>query len=131
MGASDWTPLQFIDEEVTVGFTQAPLLEKKPHAPSSFTWRGRTFRVAEVASTWFDLERKGRQARNMAPAHHEAALRRGSWGVGRYFFRVCTDDGRAFDLYYDRAPGKSGDRKGHWYLWRELNRGIPPPEPSP
>ena len=45
----------------------------------------------------------------------------GSWG--RWCFRVQTASGRAFDLHYDRAPKDSSDRKGHWYLWRELDRG--------
>jgi len=123
---SPWIPLQFIDEEVTVDFLQPPMLEKRPEAPAAFVWRGQRLRVAEVISTWFDFERTGRQARNMAPAHHEAARRRGSWGVGRYFFRVRTEDGRAFDLYFDRAPEKAGDRKGHWYLFRELQLSESP-----
>lgn len=127
MGACDWVPLQFIDEQVVVAFARPPMLEKRPDAPCSFTWRGQVFRVTEVASTWFDFERTGRQARNMSPAHHEAALRKGSWGVGRYFFRVRTDGDRAFDLYFDRAPGKAGDRKGHWFLWRELRQDGPAP----
>lgn len=123
---SDWSPLQFIDEQVTVAFRQAPTLDKKPEAPASFTWRGLTFPIVDVVSTWFDFGRTGRQARNMSPAHHESALRRGSWGVGRYYFRVRTEGGRAFDLYYDRAPVKAGDRKGHWYLWRELQAKVAP-----
>ncbi len=126
MTAADWTPLQFIDEEITVHFRRPPTLEKKPEAPQAFDWRGTTFQVAEVLSTWFDYERRGREARNMAPPHAEAALRRGSWGVGRFYFRVRTDDGRAFDLYYDRAPAKAGDRKGHWFLYRELRTAEPP-----
>ena len=122
---SHWIPLHFIDEEVTVDFRQAPMLEKRPDPPAAFVWRGQTWHVTEVLATWFDYERTGRQARNMAPAHLETALRRGSWGVGRYFFRVRIEDGRAFDLYFDRAPEKAGDRKGHWFLFRELRAGEP------
>jgi hypothetical protein len=118
--------LQFIDEEITVENARPPMLEKRPEAPAAFVWRSQTLRVAEVLSTWFDFERSGRQARNMAPAHLEAARRRGSWGVGRYYFRVRLEDGRAFDLYFDRAPEKAGDRKGHWFLFRELRRDAPP-----
>jgi hypothetical protein len=120
MTAADWSPLQFIDEEIAVRYKRRPTLEKKPEAPQEFDWRGASFRVAEVLATWFDYERRGREARNMAPPHAEAAVRRGSWGVGRFYFRVRTDDGRAFDLYYDRAPSRAGDRKGHWFLYREL-----------
>jgi hypothetical protein len=116
----DWIPIQFIDEEIAVGFERPLVLEKKPEAPSTFTLHGETFSIAEVVSTWFDFGRKGRSARNMAPAHLETAGRRGSWGVGRFYFRVRTENGRAFDLYFDRAPENAGDRKGHWYLWREV-----------
>jgi hypothetical protein len=123
---SRWIPLHFIDEEVTVDFRQAPMLEKRPDPPAAFVWRGQTWRVTEVLATWFDYERTGRQARNMAPAHLETALRRGSWGVGRYFFRVRIEDGRAFDLYFDRAPEKAGDRKGHWFLYREMRLSEAP-----
>jgi Domain of unknown function (DUF6504) len=125
MTAADWSPLQFIDEEITVQHGCRPTLEKKPEAPQAFDWRDQTFQVTEVLSTWFDYGRRGREARNMAPPHAEAALRRGSWGVGRIYFRVRTEDGRAFDLYYDRAPAKAGDRKGHWFLYRELRAGDP------
>jgi hypothetical protein len=121
--AADWPALHFIDEEISVQFRQPPVLEKKPEAPQAFDWRGATLTVTEVVSTWFDFERRGREARNMAPAHLATARRRGSWGVGRFYFRVRTGDGRAFDLYYDRAPENAGDRKGHWFLWRELRAG--------
>jgi hypothetical protein len=58
--------------------------------------------------------------KNMQPAHAQAAARRGSWGVGRFHFRVRTQDSRFFDLYYDRAPEDAGDRAGHWVLFREM-----------
>ncbi len=53
------------------------------------------------------------------------ARRRGSWGVGRFYFRLETEGGRVFDLYYDRAPKDAGDRRGQWVLWRELERKHP------
>ena len=59
-------------------------------------------------------------ARNMQEAHLREASRRGSWGVGRFYFRVRTENGRIFDIYYDRAPEEAADRKGHWFIWREL-----------
>jgi hypothetical protein len=48
------------------------------------------------------------------------ALHRGSWGVGRYYFRVRTDTRQVFDIYYDRAPQNIEDRKGSWFLYREM-----------
>ena len=78
------------------------------------------FEVIEVLSEWVDTERRGKAAKNMSEAHLRTAAKRGSWGVGRFNFRVQTDQQRVFDLYYDRAPKGGADRAGHWVLWREL-----------
>jgi hypothetical protein len=34
-----------------------------------------------------------------------------------------VDDGRLFELYYDRAPRGSKERKGAWFLQSELSEG--------
>jgi hypothetical protein len=117
---SDWIPIRFIAEEIDVHFDVAPVITKKPGTPSGFTWQDETFRVAETISRWFTYDRKGRFAKNMQPRNLRAAQRRGSWGVGRFYFRVKTERGSVFDLYYDRASEAAGDRKGHWFLWREM-----------
>ena len=78
--------------------------------------------VKRMLQTWFAYGRSGRMSRNMRPANLRKAERRGSWGVGRFFFRVEVEDGRIFDLYYDRAPKDASDRKGSWTLWREMRR---------
>ena len=114
--------LGFIGEPIEVQFEQAPLLEKVPHCPDRFVWHGETFRVVEQLREWHDYRRRGSMARNMAPQHLATARRRGSWGVGRDYFRVRTDVGRVFDLYYDRSPS-GGDRKGGWFLYREVSHG--------
>jgi hypothetical protein len=113
-------PLRFIAEPIEVEFDQPPVFAKRPGCPDRFTWEGRAFQVAEMLREWQDTGRRGRMASNMRPEHLATASRRGSWGVGRTYFRVRTDLGRVFDLYYDRAPKHVGDRLGHWYLYREL-----------
>ena len=113
-------PIRFISEPVQVSYDQPPLLEKKPPAPNGFTWREATFRIVEVLSEWVDYDRRGRYARNMQPAHAAVAMRRGSWGVGVFYFRVRTDAGRFFDIYYDRAPKDASHRKGQWFVYQEL-----------
>lgn len=118
------TPIQFINEAVRVDFQQPPLLEKKPHAPDNFEWRGRNFAVAEVISEWVDFRRRGRMARNMQPQHAATAESRGSWGVGVFYFRVRTQEGRIFDIYYDRAPKDVDRRKGEWFIYQELKEII-------
>ena len=116
----EWVPCRFIDQEINVRFNRPPTLTKKPGAPDGFVWGDETFQVCEILSTWFDYQRRGRMAKNMIPAHLRTAAQRGSWGVGRFYFRVLTEEGRVFDLYYDRAPKKAADRAGHWFLWREM-----------
>jgi hypothetical protein len=115
-----WTPVAFIDDEIVVFFDEPPVLSKKPDAPDGFEWEGQTYRTDELISSWFHHERRGRMAANMQPAHLREAARRGSWGVGRYYFRLRMQGGRVFDVYYDRAPEGAGDRAGHWFLFREL-----------
>lgn len=119
----DYRSIHFYEEPVEVSFATPPLLEKKPSAPDGFTWRGQSYRVVELLAEWFDYERRGRYARNMQPQHAAAARAKGSWGVGKFYFRVRVDGGRIFDLYYDRAPKGSDHRKGDWFIYQELSPG--------
>lgn len=117
-----YIPKHFIGEAIEVFFDQPPVLEKKPGCPSAFTWQGKKFRILELLSEWHDYQRRGRFSRNMRETHHAVASSRGSWGVGQDFYRVRTDEGQIFDLYYDRAPKGSDQRKGAWYLDKELDQ---------
>ena len=117
---SEPKPLHFIDEPVIVRFDASPALEKTPPCPDAFTWQGMDYRVTAMLAEWSDFTRRGKMARNMRPSHAAVAAGRGSWGVGRFFFRVRTDSGRVFDLYYDRAPQDANRRKGQWFLYREM-----------
>jgi hypothetical protein len=113
--------IHFLDQPIEVAFDQAPLRQKTPHCPDGFTWAGMTYRVVEKLSEWSDFARRGKMARNMRPAHVEAASTRGSLNVGRFFFRVRVDSGQVFDLYYDRAMKNLDERKGQWFIYRELS----------
>lgn len=116
----EYEPVHFIGEEVEAIYEVAPVLEKKPGCPSAFKWRGSFFRIVEMLAEWHDYNRRGRMARNMRPTHAEPARRRGSWGVGLDYYRVLTESGRVFDLYYDRAPTDVDRRKGGWFIFQEL-----------
>jgi len=118
---ANFEPVRFIGRPITVAFDRPPAYEKKPSCPDRFQWRGETYHVVELLGEWHDYTRRGRMANNMSPAHAARASRVGSWGVGRDYFRVRTDSGRIFDLYYDRAPKSVDDRKGAWFLYRELS----------
>lgn len=110
----------FIDEEIEVEYDVPPVLEKTPNCPDRFRWQGQTFYIIESLSEWRDYTRRGRSARNMRPSHAVSASSRGSLGVGRFFFKVETQAGRVFVIYYDRAPKNAGHRHGSWYLFQEI-----------
>lgn len=76
--------------------------------------------VVAKLQEWHDYRRRGRMGMNMRPEHAAQAAGHGSWGVGRDYYRVRVVDGRIFDLYYDRAPKGSDQRKGSWHLYREI-----------
>jgi hypothetical protein len=120
-------PTRFIGENIDVQFDAPPAFEKAPPCPNSFVWAGVSYRVIELLEEWHAYARKGRMARNMRPEHARRAAAKGSWGVGRYYFRVRalgpqspTPDGQCFELYYDRAPLDADSRKGSWVLTSEL-----------
>jgi hypothetical protein len=112
-------PGNFYAEAIEVLYDEPQVLEKKPACPQGFNWRGETFRIVELLEEWVDFERRGKMNRNMQPAHLSHAAIRGSWGVGRFHFRVKVEGDRLFEIYYDRAPGNVDDRKGKWFLLGE------------
>jgi len=117
-----YKPLHFIGAEIKVHFNREPLFSKKPTCPDNFHWQGKSFLVVENGAEWQDFSRKGRMAHTMRPANAAKAIRRGSWGVGRFYFRVLTEQDRIFELYYDRAPKDVDDRDGSWFLDREMQK---------
>ena len=118
---SELNSLHFIDEPITVEFNTPLLREKSPSCPDRFIWQAELYQVVEILAEWSDFTRRGRSARNMQPAHAAVAAGRGSLGVGRFFFRVRTEPGRIFEIYYDRAIKDVLHRKGGWFLYRELS----------
>jgi hypothetical protein len=129
---NELAPIHFYDAPIEVGYDKPPVYEKTPDCPNGFTWEERTYRIIETISEWSDFMRRGRYARNMRPKHAAVASNRGSLNVGRFYFRVravlssSSTAGRSeigdqiFDLYYDRAMKSVDERKGQWFLYREL-----------
>ncbi|MBU6998752.1 MAG: hypothetical protein HXS41_05470 [Theionarchaea archaeon] len=114
----------FYCEPITVTFNREPLLEKKTGPPSAFVWRETSYTIIAVLRTWHDYNQRGRldflydEKRGNAP--RMTLGKRGSWGVGRDYYRVETDSGEVFDLYYDRAPRKH--KKGEWILLKKVEQ---------
>jgi len=109
----------YIGEEIFAGYTKPQRVIKTPACPDFIEWNDKTYKIETLLSEWKDFSRKGRFNRNMSLAHKKHALISGSWGVGRFNFRVETASGRIFDIYYDREPGGGSNRKGNWVLFRE------------
>jgi len=113
-------PIHFLDRSIEPIFDMPLTLEKSPDCPNGFIWEGKTYRVLEMLSSWSDFARRGRMAQNMRPAHAVVASTRGSLNVGRFYFRVKVDTDQIFDIYYDRAMKNVDQRKGQWFVYREL-----------
>ena len=117
-------PARFIGAPIKVAYDRPPTLEKQPGPPDGFTWEGRTYRVAAVLREWHDYRQRGKTKtfyiKERGSYRAKAAERRGSWGIGRDYYRVRTEAGEVFDLYYDRSPRGAGGRKGSWFLFRQV-----------
>ncbi len=111
---------RFIGEPIQVEFDQPPLFSKTPPCPDRFVWQEEAYVIVVVLQEWRDYGRRGRMSMNMRPANLEKAAKRGSWGVGRFYFRVQVADGRVYDIYYDRAPKGQQQKEGSWHLYREV-----------
>jgi hypothetical protein len=132
---SELIAIHFYDNPIEVQFDSPPAREKTPDCPNGFVWEGMTYRVLETLSEWSDFSRRGKYARNMRPAHAAVASTRGSLNVGRFYFRVKVApssggiagqwESRIFDIYYDRAMKNVDERKGQWFVYRELaEKGV-------
>jgi hypothetical protein len=110
---------RFIGEPITVEHDNPPYRQKVPTCPDRFIWAEERFAIRANTKEWQDFQRRGKMKRNMQPQHARRAAQTGSWGVGKFYFRVETTDSRVFDLYYDRSPKNADDRLGQWFLYRE------------
>ena len=128
--SENYQAIHFFDHPIEVIFDTPPAREKTPDCPNGFIWEEKTYRVVDMLSSWSDFTRRGKMARNMRPAHAAVASGRGSLNVGRFYFRVrvvlssSSTTGhpmeQIFDIYYDRAMKNVDERKGQWFLYREM-----------
>ena len=128
--ADNYQALHFYDNPIEPIFDTPPAREKSPDCPNGFIWDEKTYRVIEMLSSWSDFTRRGKMARNMRPAHAAVASSRGSLNVGRFYFRVRValassstagyPENQVFDIYYDRAMKNIDERKGQWFIYREM-----------
>ena len=113
--------MEFIGREINVTLPSGFSLEKKPPPPRAFRWKCVVHKVTEMLATWHRYGKPETRTQGGRPPYFVRSGRtQGSWGQGRVYFRVRTEEGRLFDIYYDRAP-KGQRRVGAWFLWRELS----------
>ena len=110
--------IHFIGESIEVLFDHEIIKQKSPPYPDHFIWHSRRYSVIDLLQQWSDFSRKGRMKRNMSDAHRTKAEKTGSWGVGRFFFRVIVHAGQDFTIYYDRSP-QSAKKGEEWILLQE------------
>jgi hypothetical protein len=118
--ADNYQPIHFLDHPIEPIFDTPPAREKSPDCPTGFIRENKAYRITEMLASWSDFTRRGKMARNMRPAHAAVASSHGSLNVGRFYFRVKVETGQIFDIYYDRAMKNVDDRKGQWFVYREL-----------
>ncbi len=112
-------PVSFINEEIEVQHDTPPVYKRTPTPPDRFTWRGDKFEIKEILLEWKDFDRRGKNAHNMRPSSLLKAASRGSRGVGRFYFRVMTENDRIFQLYFDRSNWDMDNQTGFWILHSE------------
>lgn len=113
-------PIHFINEPVAVLFDTPPLYNKTPTPPQGFVWADEVWPIKQVMLEWKDYDRRGKSSHNMRPSNLLKAASRGSFGVGRFYFRVMTADDRIFQLYYDRSAPK----EAAWVLYAEYSYRV-------
>jgi hypothetical protein len=70
-------------------------------SPQRFHWRGRWYRVADVAAQWQD----GRRSTGDRP------------GCGRAYYNVLTESSGCFQIYYDTQE-RDAKGIGRWFVYR-------------
>ncbi len=92
-------------------FGQLITVERDPRsrAPTAFAFRDEKHTVAQVLTSWQDhgFPNDGRR--------HTWRQRR-----HRSYYRVRTDEGRDFEIYYDRGVSMDSPKYMRWYVSEEL-----------
>ena len=90
---------EFIDEKIHV--------DKQGAEPVSFRWRDQDYPIRRVRQSWFRV--------GFGP--QGSRIRKGWWQRRRRtFYRVETQDGQLFEIYWDR-----GSQNKDWVLYRRLD----------
>jgi hypothetical protein len=94
---------EFVSEPIepaTASADLAAMSRGEPGLPKGFTWRGQTFEVAQVLSTWKTSTRE-----------------RGDLYLRRHWFEIATSSGQRMKVYCERQARTRGKPKSRWWLY--------------
>ncbi len=97
---------EFIGQEV-----QVSLSDELVRQPVAFVLEDRQYRIIEITESWQEY------------GHEPDPRRRHRWWQRRHrnWYRVSTEEGEAFELFYERgATGKHPERR-KWFVFRRLS----------
>jgi hypothetical protein len=95
----------FISEPITplgASFDAEAMSPGEPGLPQRFRWRKRDFAVTEVLGRWKD--------------HGDCRNGSGERYVRKHGFRVRTEDGTVFRLYFQRSVGRGRLGPARWWV---------------
>jgi hypothetical protein len=105
-------PRQFIDEPIkpVAGTMDARGMARgEPGLPAEFTWRGRTYVVAEVLERW---KTTGRCTSGSDELY-----------VRKHWYRLRMTSGEEMRIYFERQPRSARERKARWWLFEMTAAG--------
>jgi hypothetical protein len=106
-------PEQFISEAIVPvagSFNAAAMSRGEPGLPAQFTWRGATYAVARLLSTW-----------------KTSTAERGEMYLRRHWFSIETTSGEHMTLYCERQTKNSRQPKARWWLYTIQSERVPDP----
>ena len=104
---------ELISEPITPkagSFDTSRMGRGEPGLPSSFTWRGGSFEIAEELSAWKESSREGGRAQ-------------GDLYLRRHYFKLRMSDGSTWTIYFERQTPRTGNPKQRWFLYTRQRDG--------
>ena len=80
----------------------------EPGLPGRFVWRDHEYAVDEVLEKW-------KEASGCSHGGEERYVR-------KHWFRVRTTDGEEMNIYFERQPRSTRQRKQRWWLYALIGR---------
>lgn len=96
-------PRRFFGQQISVE------QDSNSRQPLSFAFKDETHNIAQIMTSWHDygFPNDGRK-HTWRQRHH------------RNYYRVRTDDGRHFEIYYDRGVSMDNPHYMRWYVTEEF-----------